>query len=417
VISPKLVSIDAVAGPALTSYQKRLLAFLSVATFFEGYDFLALSQILPNLRAEFGLHEGHAGWLVGFVNLGTVFAYFLVRRADKWGRRRVLMITIIGYTVFTFASGLAPDPITFAIFQFFARVFLIGEWAVSMVIAAEEFPALRRGMVIGVIQAFASLGSVLCAGVVPFLLKTPYGWRSVYFVGIIPLIIVMFMRRGLKETKRFAAVDKDKPQRSFWGVWSTPYKKRVIQLGLIWFCTFACSQTAITFWKEFALGERGFTDAQVGTAVTIAAVVAMPMVFLSGKLLDVVGRKVGATIIYGLAAIGTVGCYTLHGFWPLTAALVLGVFGVSAVLPVLYTFTTELFPTELRGDAFSWANNIIGRVSYVFAPVIVATAAQTVGWGPAVASTVVFPLIALGLIWLFMPETNAMDLDDTALME
>ena len=401
------------ASTPLTSYQKRLLAFLSVATFFEGYDFLALSQILPNLRADFGLREAHAGWLVGFVNLGTVFAYLLVRRADRWGRRRVLMVTIIGYTVFTFASGLAPEPITFAVFQFLARMFLIGEWAVSMVIAAEEFPPERRGMVIGVIQAFASLGSVVCAGVVPLLLKTQYGWRSVYFVGIIPLLVIMFARRGLKETERFAKLEGAAPP-SIWGIWSTPYRKRVVQLGVIWLATFACSQTAITFWKEFVLAERGFTDGQAGSAISIAAVAAMPLVFFAGKLIDVLGRKRGATIIFGLTSVGTFGCYTLEGYWPLTASLVIAIFGVSAVLPVLNAFTTELFPTELRGAAFSWANNIIGRTSYVLAPVIVAISAEHVGWGPAVATTAVFPLVALALIWWFMPETKARSLEDTA---
>ena len=62
----------------LTAYQKRLFAFLSVATFFEGYDFMALTQILPNLRASLGMNEAQAGLMVGFINVGTVLAYFLV---------------------------------------------------------------------------------------------------------------------------------------------------------------------------------------------------------------------------------------------------------------------------------------------------------------------------------------------------
>ncbi len=72
-----------------TSYQKRLFLFLSVATFFEGYDFTALSQILPNLRADMGLSEGQGGLIVSAISVGTVVSYFLVRLGDKWGRRRV----------------------------------------------------------------------------------------------------------------------------------------------------------------------------------------------------------------------------------------------------------------------------------------------------------------------------------------
>ncbi len=87
----------------LTSYQRRLIFFLSVATFFEGYDYFALAQILPTLRAEFNLSQSGAGWLVAVINFGTMIAAILVRRADAWGRRRVLTVTITGYTLASLA--------------------------------------------------------------------------------------------------------------------------------------------------------------------------------------------------------------------------------------------------------------------------------------------------------------------------
>src|SRR5438552_14453176 len=174
----------------LSAYQKRLFVFLSVATFFEGYNYMALGQILPNLRADFGLSKGAAGYLVAAINVGTVLAYLLVRQADRWGRRPVLTVTITGYTICSFMTGLTGGPYGFAALQLLARVFLIGEWAVAMVYAAEEYPSERRGMVIGVIQASAALGAILCAGVVPVLLRSPFGWRAVYFVGAVPLVAI-----------------------------------------------------------------------------------------------------------------------------------------------------------------------------------------------------------------------------------
>ncbi|MFW6087686.1 MAG: MFS transporter, partial [Myxococcota bacterium] len=123
----------------LTAYQWKLFGFLGVATFFEGYDFIALTQILPHLRADMGLDKGAAGVLLTAINVGTFVAYLVVRQADRWGRRRVLTITIVGYTIFTLLSGLAPNVWVFGAAQMMARVFLIGEWAISMVIAAEEF--------------------------------------------------------------------------------------------------------------------------------------------------------------------------------------------------------------------------------------------------------------------------------------
>ncbi len=411
----------------MTGYQKKLFVFLSVATFFEGYDFLAITQILPNLRDDMGLSKSEAGWLLALINFGTVVAYFLVRKADRWGRRRVLTITIAGYALFTFLTGMAWDALSFAVFQFLARIFLITEWATSMVYAAEEFPAHRRGLVIGVIQAFSSFGGIICAGLVPMLLKAQIenpitgeilGWRLVYMVGIIPLILIAYARRNLRETKRFELEVAHKTERRpFAAIMRGPYRKRVLQLALIWGLTYICSQTAVTFWKDFAVNERGLTDGQVAVAITIAALASMPLIFLVGPLIDYVGRKRGAVVVFTLSAGGSFLAYTLHGQWALTVPLVFGIFGASAFLPVMNAFTTELFPTELRGDAFAWANNLLGRIGYVVSPIGIASIAEYLDWGPTVRATAIFPLIAVVLILVFLPETVNRELEETSKLD
>ncbi|WP_437550695.1 MFS transporter [Sorangium sp. So ce448] len=400
-----------------TPYQRRLFWFLSVASFFEGYDFLALTQILPNFGAQMGLLPRHEGLLVGVINSGTMIAYLLVRKADQWGRRRVLSVTIAGYTIFSVLTAFAPNVYVFAVLQLLARIFLLGEWAVSMVYAAEEYPSDRRGMVIGVIQAFSSLGSIVCAGVVPLLLATPYGWRSVYLVGGIPLVLIAVARRGLRETARFeqvAAERKGEGTPPFTRILRTPYRKRMLQLALIWGLTYVCTQNAVTFWKTFALRERGLSDGEVGGSITFAALVSMPLIFASGKLLDVVGRRKGAVIIYALAAAGVLGAYSLGSRGALTAALVFAIFGASGVLPVLNAYMTELFPTHLRSDAIAWSNNLLGRIGYMLSPIAVGFAAEEIGWGPAVSATALFPLVALALILWLLPETRGKELEETA---
>ena len=181
----------------LTPYQLRLLLFLSVSCFFEGYDFMAITQILPGLRAEMNLGIAGAGALIAFINAGSVLAYLLVRKADRWGRKTVMMVTIAGYTLATLATAFSPNIWVFGLAQFVARVFLTAEWATSMVYAAEEYPAEHRGTVIGLIQAFSTVGAIACAGLVPFLIQTPIGWRTVYCVGAIPLVLIAVARRGL----------------------------------------------------------------------------------------------------------------------------------------------------------------------------------------------------------------------------
>ncbi len=401
----------------LTPYQRRLLVFLSVATFFEGYDFLAMSQILPDLRHAFGLSRSQGGLLVGFVNVGTVLAWLIVRLADRIGRRPVLTLTIAGYTVFSLISGFAPNVQVFGIAQLLARMFLLGEWAVAMVFAAEEYPAERRATVIGTIQAFSAIGSIACAVVVPKLLHTAWGWRSVYFVGAVPLAIIAFARRNVRETARFERDGGKREATDLMRILRGPYRKRVFQLAAIWGLTYACTQTTITFWKEFAVNERGFDDKAFGRAIAIASVCAIPLVLASGKLLDKLGRRKGAVVIYLLGAIGTTIAYTAHGRGLLTFGLVLAVFGASGVLPVLNSFTTELFPTNLRADAYAWANNLLGRIAYVIVPTAVGTAAEYTGWGPAVGATSISLVAALVLILLLMPETQGRELEETSRLD
>jgi putative MFS transporter len=392
---------------------------LSVASFFEGYDFLALAQILPNLRREFSLSPDAGGALIGVIGIGTVLAYLLVRKADTWGRRPVLALTIAGYTLTSLLTGLVPSAIGFALCQLLARVFLIGEWAVSMVYASEEFPAERRGMVIGIIQACSALGAITCAGVVPLLLKTELGWRSVYFVGSVPLVLLAVARRQLRETSRFLARSAEfsgaaQKSGALFGIFRSPYRGRVLLLALIWALTYVCTNNATLFWKEFAVGERGFSDAEVGGSLTVAAVLAMPLVFASGKLLDLIGRRLGALCIYVCTVLGVIGAYSLHSRALLTVAMLLAIFGTTAVLAVLNAYTAELFPTELRSDAFAWANNLLGRIGNVLSPFAVGYAAGRVGWGPAVGATAIGPVLAFLLIWMFLPETRGRELEDTA---
>jgi putative MFS transporter len=399
-----------------TPYQKRLFVFLSVATFFEGYDFMALSQILPSLQAEMALSEPAIGVITAAISLGAIAAFVLVRLADRIGRRRVLAVTILGYAALTFMTGLARGPWDFTAYQFAARVFLVAEWALCIVFAAEEFPAERRGFVIGLIQGFNALGSIANAALVPFLLTTPFGWRTVYFIGVVPLLLVAYARRNLRETARFATLTDGgaAPRHDLFAIFRSPYRNRVLQLALIWGLTYVCTNTAVLFWKQFAVTERGLTDGQVATAIAVATVIALPFAFSVGKLLDAWGRKRSAILIYGVCAVFVVLAFQLQEFWQLTLCLVAAVFSAVALLTLLNTFTTELVPTEMRADAFAWSNNLLGRIGYVAGPLLVGVAAEHIGWGNAVSLTAVAVVTALVLILWLLPETKGRELEETA---
>jgi putative MFS transporter len=403
-------------GPTpLTSYQRRLFLLLGVATFFEGYEYVALTQLLPSLRKGYGLSESGAGVLVSVIGFSALLSFVLIRRADVVGRRPMLNITVIGYTVTSILSACAGDVWQFGAAQLCARAFLLAEYALSMVYLAEEFPADRRGFAVGTMQGLNSLGAIVCAGVVPILLKTPLGFRAVYLVGAVPLLMMIWLRRSVRETARFEAVRAQGNVRGdMFAVFRTAYRGRVFLLAAIWGLTYLCTYLSLTYWKEFAVQERGFSDLDVSRAVMIAAVGSLPLVFALGKLLDALGRKRGAVVVFSCVTVSALLAYNAHGFFWLTVGLTGSIFGSSAVLPVLNSFTLELFPTALRADGYAWANSVLGKIGYVVGPLAVGFAAERWGYGPALSVASFFPLVALGLILAKLPETGCRELEETS---
>jgi len=143
----------------------------------------------------------------------------------------------------------------------------------------------------------------------------------------------------------------------------------------------------------------------------------MPLAFAAGKLLDLIGRKLGALVIYAATIGGVFAAYSCHGQRALTIALIFGVAGINSSLTVLNAFTSELFPTHFRGTAFAWSNNLLGRVGYVLSPLVIGELVPTLGYGGALRATTVFPLVALLLVLAFLPETRGRELEDTAQFE
>ena len=202
--------------------------------------------------------------------------------------------------------------------------------------------------------------------------------------------------------------------RSIFDILRGPYRRRVLELGAIWFLTYVCTQNVVSFWKDYALGELGFAEGKATLIITLGAGASMPLVFFAGKLFDVIGRRMGAVVVYATLIAGVLGGYTLTGIPVLAVSMIAAVFGLNSVLTLLNTFTAELFPTAMRGDAFLWTNNLIGRIGYVASPVIAGQLAKDGGWGPVMRVSVVFPAAALILLLWLLPETSRRELEQTS---
>src|SRR5688500_16634410 len=124
--------------------------------------------------------------------------------ADKMGRTRALNLSILLYSVFTFACGLAQNVWQFAIFRVLLGIGMGGEWASGATLVSETWPEKHRGKALGIMQSCWAIGYGLAAIVVAIVLPR-FGWRAVFFIGIVPALFTLWIRRSVKEPEMWLA--------------------------------------------------------------------------------------------------------------------------------------------------------------------------------------------------------------------
>lgn len=382
---------------------------LSAATFFEGYDFLLVSLVLPIVQKEFGVSHAVLGLGVSAIAAGTLVAFFFVRAADRWGRRPVLQITIAGYALFTGLTALSHGLVAFVLWQFLARIFLVSEAGLATVMVAEEFPAERRGRAIAMVLSLGALGGVLAAGLFPLVNRAGFGWRGMYLVGLLPLLLVAFLRGRLRETPRWqrARALRGGVAPDFFAVWRRPTGSWVFWLALVWLLIYLPYTAVQVFWVEHVLQERGWTPVMVTRAVAVAYLLGIAGFPVAGALMDRIGRRWTAFLFFVCGAGATWYAFQATSVPGISAGLFLITFFTGAFPPVTSSFTTELFPTELRANAAAWAQGLLGRLGMVGAPALVGWLAAPLGSVGNAVTLLGGAALAAGVITLaVLPETR-----------
>ncbi|MDX1649798.1 MAG: MFS transporter, partial [Myxococcota bacterium] len=144
--------------PELTPRQWSLLGLLGAAELFDQYDVGILGLALKQIQEGLGIPESQIGPVTAVARLGVLPAFALTVLADRLGRRRLLLATIVGLTLSTFATAFAQDAVQFMALQFVARSFIYAETMLAVVVLAEELDAAERGWGIGMLGALGALG-------------------------------------------------------------------------------------------------------------------------------------------------------------------------------------------------------------------------------------------------------------------
>lgn len=396
----------------LTRAQWRLLGLLGAATFFEGYDMNIVSVALPQLRESFGLSQSAASLWIALLYLGAVPALALGRWADRVGRRRVLLISVTGYTVMTALTALAPGIVLFALCQLVARAFLAVELAVSWTYVTEELPDDRRGLGFGVLATSSALG-VGWGSLLWGLVLSPAGlsWRWLYALAVPVLVLVAVLRRQLPEGRRFAAASAAGRLVPHWREALRPSRGLLVLVCVVTVLVNLTAQATL-FVVDFLQTQRGLSPSTASLVLVGAGAVAIPVLRLAGGLSDTLGRRpLGAGFLV-VEAVGTVGFFGLaHSLPALVGCLVVLYVGVFGAWPTLSAYGTELFGVEVRALARSVVGlaQVLGQSSSFL--VASGLLALTDSLSTTVAVLCCGPLLGAVLVLRAYPETAGRALD------
>jgi MFS family permease len=376
----------------------------------DAFDVTLFALVLPALRRDLGLSTA-AGGALGSIALlaaaagGVWFGWI----ADRFGRTRALMASIMLYSVFTAACGFATTFTQFVFFRIGLGLGMGGEWASGATLVSETWSAEHRGKALAFMQSAWAIGYALAAAV-NYLVQPTFGWRAVFFVGILPAFLTIWVRQSVKEPDLWREAKTHRASRSTLSLlFSNGLAPLTIALTIMNACTLF-GWWSFNLWLPSFLQEppsRGGLGLQMLSSSTMILVMQLGMWFgyiTFGFVSDRIGRKRTYITYLLLAAlllflyVSIPAPFVLLALGPFVAFFATGYFsGFGAV-------TAEIFPTAIRGTAQGFTYNL-GRIVSAAAPFAVGTLAQNHGFGAALSiSSLAFLMAAL--TWKWIPETR-----------
>lgn len=379
----------------------------------DGMDIMLYAFALTTIQQEFHFSRAQAGWLASVTLLGSAFGGLMFGFiADRYGRVRSLIYSILAYSLFTAATATAHSAAELLIWRFLVGLGLGGEWAAGSVLVAEVWEPEHRGKAIGVVQCGWALGymaaAVLAGAIIP-----RHGWRPLFVVGVVPALLTLWVRKNIPEPELWRkAREKNVPSslQVVTRIFSPPF------LATTSYFIVLSSVLMFAYWGLFtwipayisapvSAGGAGMSIVRSTPWIIVIQVGALFGYTSFGFLSDRFGRR-PSFLLFVLGAALCVPIYALHGRSSAMLLLLgplVGFFG-HGYFSVFGTMMAELFPSALRATAQGLCYNI-GRGISVFAPATIGFLADRSGIGVALACTSVLYILAAGVMYL-LPETR-----------
>lgn len=385
----------------------RVLGPLTLAGFFESYDNTLLAIGVPTIALGLGVSVEALAGGIAVIRLGALAAYPFLRLADRWGRRKVLILSLALFTVLTGLTALAWTLLAFVVFQFCARCFLQVEGALASIVIAEEVRPDRRGAALSVLGLIAGTsGAAVLAIKIAADAIGGWGWRLFYVFALLPLAVVAWLRRNFRETRAFeVAQEGERVQTGMFPHVDREHRRLVFRAVLI-SSGFGLASTPGFVWAG-NLAENGYGWSGLYVAILFTAgLFGFVGYLVGGRFSDILGRRRITVVGLLVQACGWVLVFSgVRGLF--AVGFYLALMGLSAFQTVSYAYLAELFPTEVRASVASLALTVqiaAGSVGLVLVSVL----SESVG--PYRVMVVLAGFEALSaLLVVGLPETAGAD--------
>ena len=396
-----------------------------IATFggwaLDGLDVMVFSFVIPTLIAGWHISKGRAG-LLGTVTLlvSAAGGWLAGILADRFGRTRILQITIAWFALFTFLSGFTHNFWQLLVTRGLQGLGFGGEWAVGSVLMGEAISARHRGKAVGTVQSGWAIGwglAAICYTVLFSVFAAEEAWRMMFWIGILPALLVIYIRRCVPEPEVYLATRKIAWDRTG-PHWSGIFGRSMLRITLLTSLMAVGAQGgyyAVTTWlPTYLKTQRGLSVLNTGGYLFVVIFGSFAGYLVAAHLSDLLGRR-RTLFLFAICSCLAVAGYT---YLPLTnkAMLILGFplgFFASGSFSPMGAYLTELFPNHLRGSGQGFSYNF-GRALGSLFPLLVGILSSTMPLGSALAF---FALAAYGLMLVgvaALPETKGLQLRPTS---
>lgn len=396
----------------ITTRTTTLLSVLAVLSVVAGYLGVVIGQTMAFAAKEFGANNSMQANTLAALRVGVVLSAILIRRADRVGRRPLLLGFALASIIFTASGALSNDMLTLGITQALARGFDTGLLTLLTLAVTEEVPAGVRSLSIALMALATGFGGALVLAVLPAADISIGSWRIVFVASLAFLPVLWWVAKNLPETRRFdVASEHQSPGQINW--------QRFALLAVSSFCASLFLSPASQLQNTFLQNERGFSAAKISLFRILVSTPVGLVILAAGYIADRYGRKRIGSMGMALGTVMSLVSYYQRGpaLW---ISSLFSVWLLGASITALRSYQTELFPTRARAkiggmlDVIAVSGSALG---------LVIVGRLSVAWGslgPALLVLLWAPLLVAYLVWTRYPETASQELEafnpgDTAL--